>query len=327
VIACALEAPVIHGTRVGDSERHGSEDWTIQRLLRWAAEDFQKRGFPTPRLEADLLLGHVLHLDRVQLLVQAHRSLTPDELTRYRELIRRRRDAEPIAYILGNREFYGRRFHVDRRVLVPRPETELLVEVALKRTAHRNLWGRALDLCTGSGCVAITFCLERPTWQTTATDVSVDALCVAAENALALGAVWGLRLRSGDLFGAVDETERFELITANPPYVPSAELETLMPDVRNFEPHLALDGGPTGLDLYARLAKDAALHLVPGGVLALEVGAGQAPDVEKLLLAAGFYDAQRARDHGGHERVVSARRALSVRSCELPAQSAGSAEN
>jgi release factor glutamine methyltransferase len=159
------------------------DEWTIGKVLRFATDDFQKRRHPSPRLDAELLLGDVLALDRVQLLVQSTRLLEPSELSRYRDSIRRRRGGEPVAYILGYREFYGRKFTVDRRVLVPRPETELLLEVALRRTMHRHLSGRALDVCTGSGCVAVSFALERRTWQVTGTDLSQDALEVARKNA------------------------------------------------------------------------------------------------------------------------------------------------
>jgi release factor glutamine methyltransferase len=284
------------------------DDWTIARVLRFATEDFQKRSHASPRLDAELLLGDVLGVDRVQLLVQSSRLLTTSELGRFREVIRRRRAGEPVAYILGRREFYGRTFLVDPRALVPRPETELLVEVALRRTSHRHLSGRALDLCTGSGCVAISFALDRRTWQVTATDISEDALELARRNAEALGAVWGMDFRAGDLFGAVPSTSRFELILSNPPYIPTAEIPGLMADVRDFEPTLALDGGPDGLSFYTRLAEEAPLHLVKGGVLAVEVGAGQATDVAALFARAGMVEPEIEKDYAGHGRVVSARR-------------------
>jgi release factor glutamine methyltransferase len=284
------------------------DEWTIGKVLRFATDDFQKRRHPSPRLDAELLLGDVLALDRVQLLVQSTRLLDPSELSRYRDSIRRRRGGEPVAYILGYREFYGRKFTVDRRVLVPRPETELLLEVALRRTMHRHLSGRALDVCTGSGCVAVSFALERRTWQVTGTDLSKGALEVARKNAESLGAVWGVDFRAGDLFDALPEASRFELIVSNPPYIPSPEIPTLMTDVRDFEPHMALDGGQDGLAFYRRLAVQSSGRLVPGGVLCVEVGAGQAPDVAALFRAAGMVDLEIDKDYAGHERVVSGRR-------------------
>jgi release factor glutamine methyltransferase len=285
----------------------GGEVWTIARVLRWAAEDLIRRGVnDSPRLDAELLLGHATGLDRVRLIVDGARPLAPDELTRFRELITRRRRSEPVAYILGEREFYGLRFSVNQHVLIPRPDTETLVNVALERTSRNNLFGRALDACTGSGCVAVAFALERPTWFVTGSDISEDALGVARQNALKLGAVWNVSFRQSDLLADVG-AERFDLITANPPYVPDAEVPTLSPDIRNYEPSGALLGGPDGLSLLRRLVKAAPALLAPGGVLAVEVGAGQAERVAKGLGAYGFTDVQRARDYGGIDRVVSGR--------------------
>jgi release factor glutamine methyltransferase len=287
---------------------HDNADlWTIRRVLSWATEDFKKRGLSSPRLEAEMLLGWILDLDRVRLITEAARPLSADELSLYKEAIRKRREGMPIAYIIGTREFFGRPFHVDPRVLIPRPDTEILVEVALERTQHRFLFGRALDLCTGSGCVALSFALVRRTWQMTATDISPEALSVARRNAFSTGALWGLRLLPGDLFEAIGPQEKFELITANPPYIPPSEIEELDISVRDFEPRGALFGGESGLDFYPRIAQGARRHLVPGGVLALEVGAGQASRVEAILEDHGFSALSRRKDYGGHERVVSGR--------------------
>lgn len=286
------------------------EVWSIGSVLRWASDDFTRRGNPSPRLDAELLLGHVLGVDRVRLILDSARPLSSSELAAFRELIIRRRKGEPTAYIRGEREFYGRRFVVDRRVLVPRPDTETLVDVALSRTRAQALYGRALDLCTGSGCVAISFALERRNWRVTAADVSEAALALARENALRLGSVWNLRFACGDLFAALgNEDERFELVSANPPYIPAGEIPSLDPDVRDFEPRLALDGGADGLDVIRRIAEQAVSRLVTGGVLALEVGHDQAPAVEALLAALGYSSLERKRDYGGHERVVSGIRA------------------
>lgn len=248
-----------------------------------------------------------LKVDRVRLIVDSARPLDDAELGTYKEMIKRRRNGEPVAYILGRREFYGRDFAVDSRVLIPRPDTEMLLEVALDATTHRSLYGRALDLCTGSGCVAVTFALERPTWRVTGTDLSDDALTLARRNALALGALWGVRFLPGDLFDALDPKERFEIILSNPPYIPSEEISTLDKGVQGFEPRSALDGGASGLDFYPRLIDGAKRHLVAGGVLAVEVGAGQAGAVESLFKEGGFAETSRKTDYGGHERVVSGR--------------------
>ncbi len=281
--------------------------WTIQKALLWASEDFRKKGFDHPRLEAELLLGDVLQLDRVRLIVEGATPLSEQDLAQFRKNILRRRGGEPLAYIVGHREFFGRKFFVDARVLIPRADTEILVEAALKKTEHRALFGRVLDLCTGSGCVAISFAKRRPTWRVTGIDVSEDAILVARKNAIHHGALWGVRFLVGDLFAPLSPKERFELIVSNPPYISQADLETLDTTVRDFEPRLALSGGTSGLDFYPRLASGALSSLVPGGVLAVEVGAGQASDVENIFLAAGFTDPERLKDYGGHERVVLAR--------------------
>lgn len=281
------------------------EPWSIGRVLRWAAEDFARRGHSSPRLDAELLLGHVLGVDRIRLITDATRPLADSELSAYRELIKRRRRGEPIAYIRGEREFYGHRFRVDARVLVPRPDTEILVEVALTRTLPRSLYGRALDLCTGSGCVAIAFALARRTWKVTGVDVSDAAAGLARENAQRLGAAFSTRWLLGDLFAPLAPEERFELITANPPYIPQADIASLDADVRDFEPHLALDGGADGLDLVRRVIEQAPERLAAGGVLAMEIGHDQADRVAALFEARGFRAIERQRDYGRIERVVS----------------------
>ncbi len=278
--------------------------WTIEAVLRWATDDFRARGIESPRLDAELLLTRALSLTRIQLIVDGKRPLDVAELTRVRELVKRRRAREPIAYILGEREFYGRAFRVDARVLVPRPDTEALVDVALERTRAVSLSMRALDVCTGSGCVAVTLARERPTSTVFGADVSEAALAVAIGNALRLGA-YNVAWRRGDLFAAVEATQPFDLITANPPYIADGEIASLPPDVRDYEPRLALDGGQAGLAVLGRVVAEAPTRLAPGGVLATEVGAGQAAAVVELFGRAGFVDVDVRRDYGRIERVVS----------------------
>ncbi len=282
-----------------------TEPWTVGRVLAWAAEDFRSRGIDSARLDAELLLGNALGLDRVHLILEHQRPLTADELGRYRELIKRRRGGEPIAYILGVREFYGLPIRVDRRVLIPRPDTETLVEVALGRTAARSMFGNALDLCSGSGCVAIAFAHARRTWRVTGVDASADALEVARDNALRLGVVPGVRFLEGDLFQPLGDDERFDLVTANPPYVSDADMAELDVGIRDFEPAVALAGGSDGLAVVRRIVAGARGHLSPRGVLALEVGYDQATRVSELFEQAGLSSIERQRDYGGHERVVS----------------------
>ena len=284
-----------------------TEAWTIGRVVKWAADDFRRRGIESPRFEAELLLAHALQVDRMRVIIEPARALDDGELARYRELIQRRRAGEPVAYIRGQKEFYGRVFHIDKRVLVPRPDTEILVETALRRSTASSMGSRYLDLCTGSGCVAVSLARERPTCKVFAVDLSPEALTVAGENALRLGSVFQMAFLLGDLFEPLTGLPelRFELITANPPYITDSEFATLPADVRGFEPRLALTGGPDGLAVMRRVVGGARARLRPGGVLAVEMGAGQAERVTARFQEAGFEDIAVDNDYGGHERVVS----------------------
>lgn len=283
------------------------KSWTIGTLVKWAVDDFRARGIENPRLDAELLVAHALEIDRMRVILDADRPLAGAELAALRDLVKRRRSFEPIAYLRGEREFYGLRFRVDKRVLVPRPDTETLVDAALARSTHVSMSMRQLDLCTGSGCVAIAMARQRPTSRVHASDVSRDALAVARDNAQRLGA-YNVAFFECDLFGAF-AGKRFDVITANPPYIATAELATLMPDVRDHEPRLALDGGADGLDLVRRIVAEAPEHLGEGGLLAIEIGAGEAPDTVALFEARGFTDVRVHRDIARIERVVSGLRA------------------
>ena len=282
------------------------KSWTIGSLVKWATDDFKTRGIETPRLDAELLVAHALKIDRMRVILDGARELLGHELSALRDLVKRRRAFEPIAYLRGEREFYGLNFRVDKRVLVPRPDTETLVDVALARSAHVSMAMRQLDLCTGSGCVAIAMARQRPTAQVFASDISVDALAVARENALRLGA-YNVAFEKGDLFAraTLRAGPRYDVVTANPPYIPTADLATLMPDVRDHEPHLALDGGEDGLALVRRIVQEAPQHLTKGGLLAIEVGAFEAPAAAALLVERGFHDVRIERDIARIERVVS----------------------
>jgi release factor glutamine methyltransferase len=279
--------------------------WTIGSLVKWATDDFRARGIENPRLDAELIVAHALGIDRMRVILDAERPLDERELATLRDLVKRRRSYEPIAYLRGEREFYGLRFHVDKRVLVPRPDTETLVDVALARSAHVSMSMTMLDLCTGSGCVAITMARQRPTSRVFATDISPDAIAVARENAQRLGA-YNVAFEVADLFAAkMIEGVRFDVVTANPPYIATGDLESLQADVREHEPRLALDGGPDGLDIVRRIVAEAPSHLASGGLLAMEVGAGEAPAAVALMEARGFRDVRADRDIARIERVVS----------------------
>ncbi len=280
-----------------------SKAWTIGSLVKWATDDFRARGIENPRLDAELIVAHALGIDRTRVIIESPRPLDPAELSLLRDLVKRRRHHEPIAYLRGKREFYGLTFRVDRRVLVPRPDTEALVEVALDRSRHLSLSMRMLDLCTGSGCVAITIARQRPTGSVIATDLSPDALAVARENAYRLGA-YNVAFVESDLFTNVPR-RRFDVITANPPYIATAEIEALMADVRDFEPRMALDGGADGLDVVRRIVDESPSFLDTNGVLAMEIGAGEADAARALFEARGYTDVRATRDYGKVERVVS----------------------
>jgi release factor glutamine methyltransferase len=277
--------------------------WTIGSLVKWATDDFRTRGIENPRLDAEVIVAFVLGIDRTRVIIESQRPLEAGELVKLRDLVKRRRSREPVAYLRGHREFYGRPFIVDPRVLIPRPDTEALVDVALARSAHVSLSMRQLDLCTGSGCVAITMARQRPTSRVLASDISAGALEVARENAYRLGA-YNVAFVEGDLFAPVGKRE-FDVITANPPYIATGEIEGLMPDVRDFEPRGALDGGADGLDFVRRIVDEAPGWLAPGGVLAMEIGAGEADDTRALFEQRGYAEIQIDRDYGKIERVVS----------------------
>ena len=282
------------------------QEWTVGGLVKWATDDFRARGMSSPRLDAELIVGHVTGLTRTQMMMSHERQLQSAELAEIRALIKRRRNHEPIAYLRGVREFYGREFKVDARVLVPRPETEHLVEVGLKRTEHLGLGMRAMDLCTGSGCIAVSLAKERPTARLLGVDISEGAIAVAKDNAARLGA-YNVAFLLSDLFSLVPVAQRvgFDLIASNPPYIARAEVLTLDADVRDHEPRLALDGGEDGYVYYERIVAESRNWLADGGVMAFEVGAGQAPRVLSLMQDAGFSDLQMERDLARIERVVS----------------------
>ncbi|UJR81157.1 peptide chain release factor N(5)-glutamine methyltransferase [Sandaracinus amylolyticus] len=285
-----------------------AERWTIRRVVKWSADDFASRGIESSRLDAELLVAHALGLDRVKLYMDLDRPLAPDELTKIRELVLRRRKREPVAYILGRREFFGRSFEVSPAVLIPRPDTETLIEAALERLPE-DTTGAVLDLCTGSGAIAVTLAAERPGIAVDATDLSEAALEVAKKNAETLGVSARVRFHHGDLFAALPGPREYALIACNPPYIAESERAGLAPDVVQHEPGMALFSGSEGLDVLRRLCAEAPKWLAPGASILIEVGAGQAPAVIALLERAGLVEGRAHQDLGGHERVVEAKRA------------------
>jgi release factor glutamine methyltransferase len=278
------------------------QPWTVRRVLGWTAPHFEKLGVDAPRLTAELLLAHVLETSRVRLYTDLDRPLETGELAAFRALIERRSAGEPTQYLTGRREFYGHSFRVDPRVLIPRPETELLVEAVL-RALPPDVEARVLELGAGSGCVAVSIALGNPRSRVLATELSAEALEVARANASALGVADRVEVRQGDLFQPLTSGDRFEVVVSNPPYITRAELLGLPADVR-CEPGLALDGGEDGLDVIRRIVTGARAWLAPGGLLALEIGDGQGPRVRSLLEAAGYGQVRIERDLARHDRMA-----------------------
>lgn len=282
--------------------------WTIRKVLDWTRGHFDKQDIDDPRLTSEILLGHVLCLPRVKLYMDLDRPLTKDELATYRGLIQRRLSGEPTQYLVGAKEFYGRRFAVDPRVLIPRSETELLVEAVL-HDVKKDAPSRVLDVCTGSGCIAVTIAAERPQSSVWATDLMPGALEVARSNAEAHQVDSRVTFFQGDLLAPLPEGSTFEVIVSNPPYVKTGDLKTLQREVQR-EPKEALDGGPEGVTLIARLVKDALPRLKPGGLLAMEIGEDEGAAVKELLVRAGYHDVKIEKDLARHERLALGRRAL-----------------
>ncbi|MGO9063866.1 MAG: peptide chain release factor N(5)-glutamine methyltransferase [Myxococcaceae bacterium] len=260
--------------------------WTVRRVLGWTTQHFERHGVDAPRLASELLLAHVLGLDRVRLYTDLDRPLDKGELAAYRSLLSARVEGTPVQYLTGRRDFYGRTFRVDARVLIPRPETEGLVENVLL-ALPKNQPLRLLDVATGSGCIAVTLAAERPLATVMATDVDEGACELARTNAEAQGVGGRVEVRPGDLFLPVATEAPFDAVVSNPPYVATEELPGLQAEVQR-EPRLALDGGPEGLRLLSRVVEGAYAHLVPGGLLALEMGERHGPAVRNLLLQRGY---------------------------------------
>lgn len=281
------------------------EAWTVLDLLKWTASYFAGKGIENGRLDAELLLAEILQLNRIGLYLNFDRPVNSDELAAFRVLIERRARREPIAYILGRCEFWSLTFKVGPEVLIPRGDTETLVEAALKVLPQG---GTLLDIGVGSGAIALAIAHERPDAQVEGIDLSPAALAIAIENAQRLGLVDKVTLRQGNLF-ALDSSSQYDVIVSNPPYIAVGEEATLMPEVRDFEPHLALFAGDDGLDCYRALIPAAKAVLKSSGTLLVEVGAGQAAAVAELFAVAGYAEISTNRDLAGIERVVAGKKA------------------
>jgi release factor glutamine methyltransferase len=279
-----------------------TQTWTSLAVLDWTTKRFTDAGIGAARLEAQLLLAHALQCTRMQLYTGFDKPLSEPELASYRELIKRRLAGEPVAYLVGEHELWGLPLYIDPSVLVPRPDTETLIEVARELRADRAAPVRVLDLCTGSGAIAIALAKELPAARVVATELSPAAAAIARRNVERNKVADRVDVREGDLWAPVGD-ERFDLIVANPPYIPTATIATLAAEVRR-EPVLALDGGPDGLAFYDRICARAREHLEPGGALAVEHGFDQADAVAARFAAAGFDGVTLVMDLGKNPRVT-----------------------
>ena len=255
--------------------------WTVLDLVEWTENYFRESGITTPRLDAEVLLGFVLQKSRLQLYLSFEMPVFPDHLSVFRQLVQRRKEHTPVSYLTNHREFMSIDFYVDSRVLIPRPETEILVEYVLDRTSTHGPIS-LVDIGTGSGAIAVSLAFNRPEWYIVATDISIDALAVAETNATRHQTQ--IEFRSGDMLSALESVDdKFDWIVSNPPYISSQDYKILPPDVRNFEPKLALASLPDGLQLIRILIESAPNYLKPNGRLAIEIGKGQRLDVEDFV--------------------------------------------
>ena len=282
-----------------------TERWTVLKILQWTADYFAGKEIASARLEAELLLAATLDLDRVGLYVNFERPLDSSELAAFREQVQRRAKGEPVQYILGETEFWSLPFTVSPAVLIPRADTEVLVEEALSRIEGPV---HLLDVGTGSGAIAVAMAHEKPEIQVTALDCSEEALQVARGNAERNGVAERVSCLAGDL--AELPPGPFAMVVSNPPYIPTADCEQLMTEVRDHEPRLALDGGEDGLTAYRQLSSQSGEILLPGGWLLVEVGVGQAEDVVALFESAGLAEITSRDDYSGIPRVVAGRKKL-----------------
>jgi release factor glutamine methyltransferase len=289
------------------TEQSTEDAWTVGKIIDWTTVHLKKHGSESPRLEAEILLAHARKCPRIQLYVQYNELLTDDQRAAMRDLVRRRAQAEPVAYLVGHREFFGLGFRVTPDVLIPRPETETLV-LELLTAVKGQLNPRILDVGTGSGCIAIAAAVNLPSAVVTATDISPKALAIACENAARHGVADRIRFLEGDLYAPLVSGERFDVLVSNPPYVTDGEMETLPADVRLHEPALALRAGAAGLDVIARLISSAGSHIAPGGFLLIEIAPEQCGPVCALLkITALFEPARTVKDPWGKQRVITAR--------------------
>jgi len=281
---------------------------TVLEVIQRSTGFLARKGVESPRLQVELLLAHSLGVPRLKLYLDFERQLTGANLETVRELVRRRGNREPLQHIIGFTSFCGFEIKVNRHVLVPRPETEMLAERAWQHLAAVNPSpGAALDFGTGSGCLAIALAAQCPGAHVHAADISEEALRFARENAALNNLADKVQFHSGDGFAALPPGLSFDLIVSNPPYIPSTEIEALPPEVRDHDPRLALDGGADGLDFYRRLAAGAENHLRPAGRMMLESGDGQSEQIRQIFVQHNWVVETVEADYTGRPRILTLR--------------------
>jgi release factor glutamine methyltransferase len=282
--------------------------WTIEDVLLWTTRHFSKKGIASPRLDAEVLLAHALNVDRLHLYLNLDAPLLPEERDRYRVLVERRARREPVALIIGQKEFWSIPLRIPSGVLIPRPETELLVEAVLAEIGGLDA-PTILEIGTGSGAVSIALARENPRARIVATDIDLLALRAAADNARDAGVDSSITFVASDLFSAFRPDTRFDVICSNPPYIPHDVIPSLEPEISRFEPRRALDGGADGLEIVRRILRDAGDFLCQTGALVLEIGDGQAPAVREIFLSVGkFREIRILPDLAGRPRVAKGKR-------------------
>jgi release factor glutamine methyltransferase len=281
---------------------------TVLEVIQRSTAFLTRKGVESPRLQVELVLAHVLGVPRLKLYLDFEQPLTVAHLEAVRGMVRRRGNREPLQHIIGSTSFCGLEIKVNRHVLVPRPETEMLAERAWQFLAALNPSPvAALDFGTGSGCLAIALAAQCPAVRVHAADISDEALRVARENAALNNLDDKVQFHSGDGFAALPRGLSFDLIVSNPPYIPSADIEALAPEVRDHDPRLALDGGVDGLDFYRRLAAEAARHLRPAGRMMLESGDGQSEQIRRIFVQHKWVVESVEADYSGRPRILSFR--------------------
>jgi len=286
---------------------------TLAEAIYNATNRLSAAGITNARLDAEVLLAHIIQRDRVWLITHRDDVLNDKDQRDFDEAIRRRSKREPLQHIIGNQEFWGLEFKVTPDVLIPRPETELIVEAALMLVQDRNQQVRIIDLCTGSGCIAVSLAKELASAHIIATDASERALVVARENARDHGVADRIRYLEGDLFEPLEELDirgHIDIMVSNPPYVRTGDLPTLQPEVRDYEPARALIAGPEGTEMAMRIIQNASEYLKKNGALIVEMGLGQAEALTRMVEATGAYDRSSIlKDLAGIDRVIVARKA------------------